>query len=372
MSDAEESRAAKLHREAIVIDLLSQRAGARIFDHYPSGLRADLDARINASNNIYERYSIAVNWPYDMALSGQSGLIYDWYREAGLSIISHQLPIFEDPLQGIDATPYLDGNRMRLVTTAAEMRAAKADNVIGSFANYQPLVSIPNDLSAITRAFEKGLRSLMLTYNSMTSVGSGCTERADAGLSHHGVRVVKHCNELGVIVDTSHCGPQTTLDACRFSKKPVTANHTSAKGLFSHSRGKDDDCLKAIAGTGGLIGVLAVPAYLTDSNKPSIEHMLDHIEYIAGLVGWQHVAIGTDWPLQAPIEIQRPLFSPSNADTGFRAEDALDVEVNLDGFDDCRDMPNITRGLVSRGWSDEAVIAVLGENALRVFAAVCG
>src|SRR3546814_6272981 len=138
-----------------------------------------------------------------------------------------------------------------------------------------------------------------------------------------------------------------------------------------HARGKSDDCLKAIADTGGVIGIVAVPAFLTDQPDPTISIMLDHIDYVADLVGWQHVAIGTDWPLQAPREILQAMFQPANTLIGFRKEHRLDVTANLQGFDDIRDMPNITRGLLARGWEEEAIKGVLGENALRVIAEGC-
>ena len=140
----------------------------------------------------------------------------------------------------------------------------------------------------------------MLTYNRMDNIGIGCTERVDAGLSMFGIDVVKHCNDLGMIVDVSHCGHLTTMDACRHSKKPVNANHTAARSVYVHARGKSNEALRAIADTGGVIGVVAVPFFLSRADSPTIEHMFDHVDYIAGLVGWQHVAIGTDWPLQAP------------------------------------------------------------------------
>jgi membrane dipeptidase len=100
--------------------------------------------------------------------------------------------------------------------------------------------------------------------------------------------------------------------------------------------------------------------------------MLDHIDHIARLVGWQHVAIGTDWPLQAPVELQRALLAPGPGSVGFREEDRLDVTQRLAGFDDCRDLPNITRGLVARGYTDIQIQGILGENALRVFSEVWG
>src|SRR3546814_10933429 len=134
----------------------------------------------------------------------------------------------------------------------------------------------------------------------MTTVGVGCTERVDAGLSLHGVNVVDRCNSIGIIVDTSHCGHDTTLDACRVSRKPVTANHTAAKAVFDHARGKSDDCLKAIADTCGVICIVAVPAFLTDQPDPTIPLMLHHIDYVADLVDWHHVPIRTDSPPQPP------------------------------------------------------------------------
>src|SRR3546814_831541 len=108
------------------------------------------------------------------------------------------------------------------------------------------------------------------------------------------------------------------------------------------------------------------------SSDLTISIMLDHIDYVADLVGWQHVAIGTDWPLQAPREILQAMFQPANTLIGFRKEHRLDVTANLQGFDDIRDMPNITRGLLARGWEEEAIKGVLGENALRVIAEGCG
>ena len=100
--------------------------------------------------------------------------------------------------------------------------------------------------------------------------------------------------------------------------------------------------------------------------------MLDHIDYIANLVGWEHVAIGTDWPMQAPDDLIVQTLGAAAKSLGFREQDRLDVTKRLAGFDDCRDLPNITRGLVKRGYRDEQIRGILGENALRVFEEVCG
>lgn len=116
---------------------------------------------------------------------------------------------------------------------------------------------------------------------------------------------------------------------------------------------------------------MTVPFVLAAGEGVTVEAWLDHVDYVADLVGWQHVAIGTDWPLHRPKAILRRL-GDLDARIGFGREDRIDWPTNLIGFDDYRDMPNLTRGLVSRGYTDEQVAGILGLNFLRVFEAVCG
>ena len=378
LTSSQEERAARLHRQSIVFDTLSQHAGGNIFSHYPPALQAEFRANIAAASTPAAALAQAIYWPFEVAWRGESDLIRQWFSSAGLTCGTYDIDIlFEggrDPLSCDWDAPlrrYTELPWLRLATTAAQIRRAKEDGAIALYANCQPVTPVNRDLSAFDVAYEKGLRSFMLTYNRMDNVGVGCTERVDAGLSMFGVEVVHHCNELGMIVDVSHCGHLTTIDACRYARKPVTANHTCARSVFNHARGKADDALRAIAGTGGVIGVVAVPFFLSDG-VPTIEHMLDHLEYIVNLIGWQHVAIGTDWPLQAPDDVLRSVLEPEVAKVGFRSQDRIDVAKRLIGFDDCRDLPNITRGLVKRGYNDEQIRGILGENALRVFEAVCG
>ena len=118
------------------------------------------------------------------------------------------------------------------------------------------------------------------------------------------------------------------------------------------------------------MGVVTVPAFL--SPEPSIETVLDHIDYFAKLIGWQHLGLGTDSPMQAPKAVLQSTLGAIKAEIGFRLQDNINPSRPLPGFDDCRDMPNITRGLVKRGYSDEQIQGILGENFLRVFARVCG
>jgi membrane dipeptidase len=377
LSAAHEERAAALHRDSVIVDWVAQHAGgSNIFSCYSRELLADLRARTQGAP-AWEALTETEYWPYELARQGCSQLIRDWYLASGMTCGTYGIGVHDghDPiclkLDRVNAV-FRDLPWLRCVTTAREIRQAKRDGVVALYAQWQPFVPAPRDLAPLDVAYSKGLRSFMLTYNQMDHIGVGCTERVDAGLSRFGVAVVKHCNDIGMIVDVSHCGRLTTLDACRHARRPVTANHTAARGLYAHARGKDDDELKAIADTGGVIGVVAAPAFLTADARPSIRHMLDHVDYIAVQVGWRHVAIGTDWPMQAPLDVLAVTLATEAKNIGFREEDRLDWTARLEGYEDSRDLINITRGLVARGYDDEQIRGILGENALRVFAEVCG
>jgi membrane dipeptidase len=142
----------------------------------------------------------------------------------------------------------------------------------------------------------------------------------------------------------------------------VIASHTSARALHDCDRAKNDEELRAIADTGGVIGIYAVPFFLTapDAPEASIDLMLDQICYVSDLVGWQHVGIGTDWPAADAFArwpaAAKAAVEAGLGELGFRPEHGIDI----------------TRGLVARGLDDEQIAGILGENVLRVFGAVFG
>ncbi len=377
---AQEARARKLYADSIVFDLLSQHAGGTIFAHYPLALQAELSrsahAALAAGVSGMQALADVVYWPYEMARLGTSDLIHSWLRESGLTCGTYDIGVHSggDPLWvkwETTSAKYTNLPWLRYVTSAEEIRRAKRDGVIALYGHCQPVSPVPVDLTTFDAAYSRGLRSFTLTYNRMNSIGVGCSERIDAGLSRYGIDVVRHCNKLGIIVDVSCCSQLTTLDACRHSRMPVTASHSAARALHHHARSKGDEELRAIAATGGVVGIVAAPFILSDEAHPTIERMLDHIDYIASLVGWKHVAIGTDWPIQAPADVLTRALMPDAGSLGFREEDRLDLTSTLIGFQDCRDLPNLARGLVKRGYSDEQVVGILGENALHVFEVVC-
>ena len=377
LSGEEEARAARLHEQSIVFDMMSQHAGGNIFEYYPDELWNQWISEVSAERGGAPDLAELIYWPYENSRSGKSDLIKDWMLEGGLTCGTFGVDVHDGRDPDLNKWDWLVGRYadlpwLRYVTTAGEVRQAKRDGMVAFYGHCQPTTAPPDDLGAFDRAYGRGMRSFMLTYNRMNNIGVGCTERVDAGLSMFGLDVVKRCEDLGVMIDVSHCGRLTSLDACRTSSGPVNANHTSARGFYEHARGKSDDELRAIADTGGVIGVVAVPFFLSSDVNPTIEAMLNHIDYIARLVGPQSIALGTDWPLQIPDAAIDGTFGVEASKMGFRRQDNVKPTQRLVGFDDCRDLPNITRGLVSRGYSDSQIEGILGENALRAFSTVCG
>lgn len=369
--DAEqEERAARLHSESIIVDMMF--AGPCGYRCYTKEMEDQIRAEWEKQKASSEAVFLSMLMPGRMATRGQLPDYKNCWDASGITAGTRNLEIGSYEAFARFATSYTAEfdhlNWLIKALCPSDIRRAKAEGKHAGFFYCQPLTPISSDLRLLDMGYAMGLRMLQLTYNNLDLVGAGCTERVDAGLSNLGTRVVRRANELGIIVDTSHCGRQTTLDACKTSTTTVLACHTSAAGIFSHVRAKSDEEIRAIAKTDGVIGVYAIAGFLSSKKGATIEVMLDHIEYIANLVGWQHVGLGTDWPMQSPQWLLELSLRPVLVQLGFRDEDIqLDALV---GFDDYRDFPNITRGLVGRGFSDEQIRGILGENFLRAFETV--
>ena len=375
LSDEQEARAARLHSESVVIDLLYW--GPLSHRGYTPAMEQQLKDSYAGHRNTMTSIMEALHQPHRRALAGEMPELKDVWAASGITAGTLQLGV-GDHESLLSTASYLtavtDGlDWMRKVSVADDILQAKAQGQLAWIANCQPTVPISRDLTLLDHAHDLGLRMLMLTYNQQDHVGAGGTEVHDAGLSAFGRTVVRHLNDLRVVVDTAHCGPQTTLDACRWSTSPVVASHTSSRAVFAHDRGKSDDVLKALASTGGVIGVVTVPFFIGPPRTADLNTWADHVEHVAEVVGVDHVGIGTDWPMPGPMW-SLELVADFAAQNGFRGEEHQidDTGYTLKGFDDYREMINLTRVLVARGWSDEDVTAVLGGNALRVFRDVLG
>lgn len=253
-------------------------------------------------------------------------------------------------------------------TSVEQIRRCKKEGLKAGIVTSQEAEGYSKDLKLLELLYNYGLRVQQLSYNNQNLIGAGCMEpNGGAGLSKFGIRFVEKCNELGIVVDTGHCGYHTTMDACKYSKAPVIASHTGVEKVNFHARCKSDDEIRAIADTGGVVGIFAMPWFTgADPENTTVDDFIDHIDYVVRLVGIDHVGIGTDWPMPqtkwAAITFKK-YVAPT---IGFAPGNGPSTEW-IHGLKDYRSFINVTRGLVARGYSDEAIRKILGENWLRVF-----
>lgn len=376
LTEEQKLQAKKLHEDSIVIDMLFQ--GPIGTYAIPEGLEEEL---LELSRREYPADEIAqVNFARRMMrewfTAGKLQALYKacWY-ESGITAACRQLSITDtdtllqsmaDAQREFDLKPWLIKAR-----NAGDVEYAHKNGLKAGIITSQESVGYGKNLGLLETVYDFGLRVQQLTYNNHNYIGAGCMEPNDAGLSRFGMEFVAKCNELGIVVDTGHCGRRTTLDACKHSQSPVVATHTGAEKVYFHNRCKSDEEIRAIAATGGVVGIFAMPWFIAeDPRNTTIDHFLDHIDYVSGLVGAEHVGIGTDWPMPQ-TKWMAIAFKKHVAHTiGFKPGDGPSTEY-IHGIKDYRDFGNVTAGLVSRGYRDSDIIKIIGGNWMRVFNEVC-
>lgn len=273
-----------------------------------------------------------------------------------------------------------------LVESADDIDRAKRTNRVGAILGFQDTMPIAptdrmqlNDDTEFLRAFyHMGVRIVQLTYNSLNYVGAGCCERVDPGVSNFGRQLIDGMNQLGILVDLSHCGDETTLEAAHYSDKPVVASHANARSVSNVGRNKTDEQIQAIAETGGLIGISVFPPLVKSDfethevHEATIHEVLDHIDYVVDLVGVDHVGFGSDMNDKALDDGMTPPyaayrnFRPEHSDV-YGSGPIEEYEPFPRGLHRHTKLRNLARGLVARGYSDGDVQKILGGNFVRVF-----
>ena len=257
--------------------------------------------------------------------------------------------------------------RLVHVETADDIRRAKREGRLGVIFGVQGLATKIDDDPSLVRILHRlGLRIGQMTYNERNSLGCGCLEQPDSGLTQLGKIVVREMNHVGIAVDMAHAGDRTTLDAIDCSHEPVIVSHGNVRALCDTPRNYGDDALRALAGSGGVIGITAYgPLCETAPGvRPSLGDMIDHIAYAADLIGIEHVGIGSDFfESESPVRFHaffRVRYPEVFGD--YRLDN-----VYFDDFNRVDHFPRLTAALLERGFSPEETTKILGGNFMRVF-----
>ncbi|MCX7671823.1 MAG: dipeptidase, partial [Anaerolineae bacterium] len=252
--------------------------------------------------------------------------------------------------------------------TLDDIYRAKRANKIALIPCLEAATPIENELDRVDVLYGLGIRIMGITYSESNALGSGLREAHDGGLTQFGRQVVRRMNRLGMTIDTSHCGDRTTLDVIEASEKPTFITHVGARALWNTNRLKTDDALRACAEKGGVIGIEAAPHTTLTKNHPhhSIESYMEHFEYVANLVGIDHVAFGPDTLFGDHVGLHH-VFASALSISAARGTVQFEEVPYVKGLENPAEVfPNVTRWLVAHGYKQEEIAKVLGLNALRV------
>ena len=257
------------------------------------------------------------------------------------------------------------------VKTTDDIRAAKKLEKTGIILGFQNASPIENELDRLGLFLALGVRVIQLTYHETNLLGSGCWERNDAGLSNFGVDAVREMNRLGILIDLSHVGPRTTLDAIETSEQPVAITHANARSFCDHPRNKEEDALIRLAEKGGVVGATSFAPFLPRGFESTVEDFVDAIDDMVERIGIDHVAIGTDSTHDQPLEFWHYIGSqqgtkfPSTFADGSLPYTELSFQPR--GIATSSEFPNIAEALASRGYSAGEILKLLGGNWMRLF-----
>lgn len=216
----------------------------------------------------------------------------------------------------------------------------------------------------VKRYYFAGQRISQLTYNSQNRIASGSTDRADGGISDFGETIVKAMNEVGMAVDVSHCGDQTTLDAFELSDAPVLITHSNCRALApGHPRCKTDEAIIAMAASGGVMGITAVRNFVKNDEPTTIEDYVNHIDHVVEIAGIDYVGIGTDSDLAGYDDLPTDIYEKLKA--GYKTSYSFRDKIDIEGLDHPQKIYDLTEALIRRGYSDHNIRAVLGQNFRR-------
>jgi membrane dipeptidase len=265
----------------------------------------------------------------------------------------------------------LGENRVTVVRRAGDIREAHRNNKVAVILGFQNAKPIEDDLGLIEVFQRLDIRIMQLTYQDRNLIGNGVGERTDDGLSRFGVAAVREMNRVGVIVDLSHVGERSALDAVEASHAPVIASHVVAKAVHNHFRGVSDSVLRAVAERQGCIGVAGLSLFLRSDGVQSGSSVVDYVNHMTHMVdvaGIEHVGIGFDIGFKRSDEDARRIGARYPE---FAVSPPLHLRYATE-INRADKAENLTAELLRRGYNDDDIRRLLGLNWYRVFGQVWG
>jgi membrane dipeptidase len=261
------------------------------------------------------------------------------------------------------------GDRFLVVRSLADIDEARRTGRVGLVFGLEAATPIENEIDRLDVLYGLGLRQIGIAYSDANALGSGLSEVSDGGLTALGRRAVARMNQLGLAIDVSHSSDRTALETCEHSEKPVFITHAGARAVWHTPRMKPDEVLRAVAQTGGVIGMSAAPHTTLSASHPrhSIASVMDHFRYCADLVGIEHLAFGPDTLYGDHVQLHK-IFARLLSLSAIQGP-SFDPVPYVDGLENpTENFGNICGWLVSHGFNDDEIRAVIGGNVYRALA----
>jgi membrane dipeptidase len=261
------------------------------------------------------------------------------------------------------------------VRTVQDLRRGQQSGTVGIIWGFQNTTPFEGDLRLVQTFAELGVRIVQLTYMTANLVGDGCLEPRNGGLTLYGREMIRTLNREGILIDLSHCGERTTLEAIECSDGPVAVTHACARALCASPRNKTDSVMRALTERGGVMGITSLASFVADDwRDANLERYLDHIDHAVEVMGAEHVGLGMDFTAGQPLDFVRPpkwggsQVPPDPHDQGPPLS-TWPIPYAT-GAADHAELPAITEGLVARGHSESVIEGILGGNFERLFGEV--
>jgi membrane dipeptidase len=346
LGKTEEERALTLHEKAVIVDGLTCLNPKLMPSDY-EWFRRMKDSGVTASN---------------VTTVGRSGELATPDFRSAVEIIFKCIDLLEKSCLISDS----------FATTTEHILKAKEENTHALILGFQHPEPVENDVYLLSILHRLGTRVMQLTYNERNLIGDGCNERTDCGLSDFGLQVVEEMNRLGMLIDLSHVGHTTTMEAIEHSKDPASFTHVGMWSLCENVRNKTDKEIKALSEKNGVVGIVAWSplTHLKKGVRPTMDDFMTHIDYAVDLVGADHVGFGLDLSYGEITTVEEweryrtkypAVCGPWTAYTR-----------KVEGLENISGLINITKGLVARGYSDQEIKKILGGNFIKLFKKVWG
>ena len=234
-----------------------------------------------------------------------------------------------------------NSDKAAFATSRSQAYENKSEGKFSVFLGLENASPIGKSFDRLKYLYDNGVRYITLCHSSDNQVCDSCASdvKTWGGLSPFGIELVAEMNKLGILIDVSHVSDDTFYDVLKYSTRPVVATHSCCRALCNQPRNMTDDMIKALAAAGGVIQINFYPIFLNGTEHVSYKVIADHIDHAVEIAGIDHVGIGSDYD---------------------------GIEVTPEGMEDISKMPKLFDELRSRGYSEEDLVKIAGENFFRI------